>query len=72
LDFPADKLTIVTFVEKLSTLQSREILAEIEKFDKYNKTSRRKKGDNESEEERMEREVKFHENSSSPKGQNKY
>ena len=31
LDFPADKQTIVTFVEKLSTPQSREILTVIEK-----------------------------------------
>ena len=30
LDFPADKQTIVTFVEKLNNPQSREILAVIE------------------------------------------
>jgi hypothetical protein len=33
LDFPADKQTIVTFVEKLSTPQSREILSLIEKLE---------------------------------------
>ena len=33
LDFPADKPTIVTFVEKLSTPQSREILSLIEKLE---------------------------------------
>jgi hypothetical protein len=33
LNFPADKQTIVTFVEKLNTLQSREILPLIEKLD---------------------------------------
>jgi hypothetical protein len=32
LDFPADKQTIVTFVEKLNTPQSREILPMIEKL----------------------------------------
>jgi hypothetical protein len=32
LDFPADKQTIVTFVEKLNTPQSREILPVIEKL----------------------------------------
>ncbi len=32
LDFPADKKTIVTFVEKLNTPQSREILPMIEKL----------------------------------------
>jgi hypothetical protein len=33
LDFPADKQTIVTFVEKLNTPQSRGILSIIEKLD---------------------------------------
>jgi hypothetical protein len=33
VDFPADKHTIVTFVEKLNTPQSREILPLIEKLD---------------------------------------
>jgi hypothetical protein len=33
LDFPADKQTIVTFVEKLKTPQSREILPLLEKLD---------------------------------------
>ncbi|HKG71999.1 MAG TPA: DUF2795 domain-containing protein [Nitrososphaeraceae archaeon] len=33
LDFPVDKRTIVTFVEKLNTPQSREILPIIEKLD---------------------------------------
>ena len=33
LDFPADKQTIVTFIEKLNTPQSREILPMIEKLD---------------------------------------
>jgi hypothetical protein len=33
LDFPADKQTIVTFIEKLNTPQSREILPAIEKLD---------------------------------------
>ncbi|MDQ3853792.1 MAG: DUF2795 domain-containing protein, partial [Thermoproteota archaeon] len=33
LDFPADKQTIVTFVEKLDSPQSREILPVIEKLD---------------------------------------
>ena len=33
LDFPADKQTIVTFVEKLNSPQSREILPVIEKLD---------------------------------------
>jgi hypothetical protein len=33
LDFPAGKQTIVTFVEKLNTPQSREILPLIEKLD---------------------------------------
>ncbi len=33
LDFPADKQTIVTFVEKLNTPQSREVLPLIEKLD---------------------------------------
>jgi hypothetical protein len=33
LDFPADKQTIVTFVEKLNTPQSTEILPLIEKLD---------------------------------------
>jgi hypothetical protein len=32
LDFPADKQTIVTFVEKLNTPQSKEILPVIEKL----------------------------------------
>jgi hypothetical protein len=32
LDFPADKQTIVTFVEKLNSPQSREILPVIEKL----------------------------------------
>ena len=32
LDFPADKQTIVTFVEKLNSPQSREILPMIEKL----------------------------------------
>ena len=32
LDFPADKQTIVTFVEKLNTPQNREILPVIEKL----------------------------------------
>jgi Protein of unknown function (DUF2795) len=34
LDFPADKQTIVSFIEKLNTPQSREILPIIEKLDK--------------------------------------
>jgi len=33
LDFPADKQTIVTFIEKLNSPQSREILPIIEKID---------------------------------------
>jgi Protein of unknown function (DUF2795) len=33
LDFPVNKRTIVTFVEKLNTPQSREILPIIEKLD---------------------------------------
>ncbi len=33
LDFPADKQTIVAFVEKLDSPQSREILPVIEKLD---------------------------------------
>lgn len=33
LDFPADKQKIVTFVEKLNSPQSREILPVIEKLD---------------------------------------
>jgi hypothetical protein len=33
LDFPADKQTIVTFVEKLNTPQSTEILPLLEKLD---------------------------------------
>ncbi|HJR48272.1 MAG TPA: DUF2795 domain-containing protein [Nitrososphaeraceae archaeon] len=33
LNFPADKQTIVTFVEKLNSPQSREILPIIEKLD---------------------------------------
>jgi hypothetical protein len=33
LDFPVDKRTIVTFVEKLNTPQSREILPIIKKLD---------------------------------------
>ena len=33
LDFPADKQTIVTFVEKLNTPDSKEILPVIEKLD---------------------------------------
>jgi hypothetical protein len=33
LDFPADKQTIVTFIEKLNSPQSREILSIIEKLD---------------------------------------
>ena len=33
LNFPADKQTIVTFVEKLNSPQSREILPVIEKLD---------------------------------------
>jgi hypothetical protein len=33
LDFPADKQTIVTFVEKLNTPQSKEILPLVEKLD---------------------------------------
>jgi hypothetical protein len=33
LDFPADKQTIVTFVKRLNTSQSREILPLIEKLD---------------------------------------
>lgn len=33
LDFPADKQTIVTFVEKLNTPESKEILPVIEKLD---------------------------------------
>ncbi|HEX6281750.1 MAG TPA: DUF2795 domain-containing protein [Nitrososphaera sp.] len=33
LDFPADKQTIVTFVEKLNTPQSTEILPLIDKLD---------------------------------------
>src|SRR5919197_1391931 len=33
LDFPADKRTIVTFVEKLNTPQSREILPLMDKLD---------------------------------------
>jgi hypothetical protein len=33
LDFPADKQTIVSFVEKLDSPQSREILPIIEKLD---------------------------------------
>jgi hypothetical protein len=33
LDFPADKQTIVTFVEKLKIPQSREILPLLEKLD---------------------------------------
>ncbi len=32
LDFPADKQTIVTFIEKLNSPQSREILPVIEKL----------------------------------------
>jgi hypothetical protein len=32
LDFPADKQTVVTFVEKLNSPQSREILPVIEKL----------------------------------------
>jgi hypothetical protein len=33
LDFPTDKQTIVTFIEKLNSPQSREILSIIEKLD---------------------------------------
>jgi hypothetical protein len=33
LDFPADKQTIVTFVEKLNTPNSKEILPVVEKLD---------------------------------------
>ncbi len=33
LDFPADKQTIVTFVEKLNTPNSKEILTVVEKLD---------------------------------------
>jgi len=33
LDFPADKQTIATFVQKLNTLDSKEILPVIEKLD---------------------------------------
>jgi hypothetical protein len=33
LDFPVDKRTIVTFIEKLNTPQSREILPIIKKLD---------------------------------------
>src|SRR5919198_3813308 len=33
LDFPADKQTIVTFLEKLNTPQSKEIFPLIEKLD---------------------------------------
>lgn len=33
LNFPADKQTIVTFVEKLNSPQSREILPVIERLD---------------------------------------
>ena len=33
LDFPADKQTIVTFIEKLNSPQSRGILSIIEKLD---------------------------------------
>jgi hypothetical protein len=33
LDFPADKQTIVTFVEKLNTPQSKEILPLVKKLD---------------------------------------
>jgi hypothetical protein len=33
LDFPADKQTIVTFVEELNTPQSKEILPVLEKLD---------------------------------------
>ena len=32
LDFPADKQTVVTFIEKLNSPQSREILPVIEKL----------------------------------------
>ena len=33
LDFPADKQTIVTFIEKLNSPQSRGVLSIIEKLD---------------------------------------
>ena len=33
LDFPTDKQTIITFVEKLNTLESKEILPVLEKLD---------------------------------------
>lgn len=37
LDFPADKQTIVNFVEKLNTPDSKEILPVIQKLDNDNK-----------------------------------